>query len=112
MKLHEIINNKNNFDDKEWEFRKELNDFNSIHLPNGRIDGWGNMVVVAVTNILDWSKPQHHHLCMEFGLKLVKVEKREYWDSRKHGYELRVFWYYASEQDTNFNELNFDKVNL
>jgi len=112
MKLHDVLNTKNRGRDLEYEFERLLNEFNSIYLPNGRINGFGNVIIVTVQEIMDWIHPQHHRLCQEFGLNLFKIEKREMWNPDKRGYSLQVDYFYVDEQDTNFKELDLQKVKL
>ena len=54
MKLHDVLNTKNSGRDLEYEFERLLNEFNSNYLPNGRINGFGNTIIVTVHGVRDW----------------------------------------------------------
>ena len=109
MKFHDILNSKNDSNDSELKFKNQINDWNCRHLPRGDIF-YGAELIVRVMNIMDWTHPQHYHFCKDFGVKLVQVEKMV--NFRADTYEFRILFFYADEEDTNFEELEWEKVRL
>ena len=111
IQLSEIESYRKGLNDKVDEFGKQIREFASRYFPNGAIDFYSNFVMVYSRNVTAWNKALHCRLCDEFGLKLIQVEKRENFGS-EYRQSYQIYWKYTGKDDTNFKELDFDKVRL